>query len=272
MLDNPDRRLRVLRHLGGNADVVKRVERLQQLYEDAVAASGAQSELVLSLSHELRTPLHVILGYCDMLLDEEHGGTAQERRHMSARIHEAAHELLRLVDSILELGKLEAGRMPVSAAPVPLGRFVEQLRRRPRLPLAPRTTLRWEVPAVLPVIHTDAAKLSTILDNLINNAIKFTAQGSIMVRVHDRAQNGSVEFRVADTGAGIATHQLAHIFEPFHQAGPCRHAAGGVGLGLAIVRRYVHLLGGETCVESTLGRGTTFTVTLPYQAGEQVSS
>jgi len=266
MLDNPDRRLRALSNLGGNGDVVERAERLQQLYEDAVAANRAKSEFVSSLSHELRTPLHIILGYSDMLLDEEHGGTAQERRHMSARIHDAAQELLHLVDSILELGKLDAGRMPVAVEPVPLGRLVEQLQRRPRFPLAPTTTLRWDVPADLPVIHTDAAKLSTILDNLINNAIKFTAQGSITVRVNDRAQNGSVEFRVADTGPGIAAHQLSHIFEPFHQAGPCSNAPGGVGLGLAIVRRYVDLLGGETCVESTIGCGTTFTVTLPYQA------
>ena len=265
MLDDPDRRLRALHHVGGNANVAKRAERLHQLYEDAVAANRAKSEFIFSLSHELRMPLHVILGYCDMLLDEEHGGAAQERRHMSVRIHDAAHELLHLVDSILEFGKLEAGRMPVAAAPVALDRFVEHLQRRPRFALAPAATLRWDVPRDLPVIHTDAAKLSTILDNLINNAIKFTAQGSITVRVNDRAQNGSVEFRITDTGPGIAVEQLPLIFEPFHQAGPSSHAAGGVGLGLAIVRRYVDLLGGAICVESTIGRGTTFAVTLPYQ-------
>ena len=266
MLNHFDRRLRAARRISGSAKASERAEQPPKLYAGAGDASGAISEFILSLSHELRTPLHAILGYCDMLLDEEQNGALQERRHHTERIHDAARELLHLVDSILEFGKLDFGRLPVVVAPLSLDRFIDELRWRPRFALAPATTLCWEVPPVLPVIHTDAAKLRTILDNLINNAIKFTQRGSITVRVNDRPQGASIDFRVTDTGPGIAAEQLSLIFEPFHQASTGAHPTGGVGLGLAIVRGYVDLLGGAVYVESTVGRGSTFTVTLPSQA------
>ncbi len=247
------------------AKVEQRTEALRRLYDESLVANRLKSEFVANMSHELRTPLHIIMGYAEMLLGLEQP-PADDGRLMLRRIQDAAANLLQLVNSVLDLGKLDAGRVPVASQTVSLTQFVTQLQRRDRVTRSPNLRLEWDVVPDLPSIETDPTKLTSIIDNLINNAIKFTASGSVTVRVRNVAAEQQAEFQVEDTGRGIEEQELSRIFEPFYQvngAGP--HPAGGVGLGLAIVQRYLTLLGGTISVRSRVGEGATFTVRLPYR-------
>ena len=241
--------------------VAERTEALRILYDESREASRLKSEFVASISHELRTPLNVILGYTEILLDGDAELGTDERNRLVGRARQAALSLMQLVDSVLDLGKLDAGKVPVDIEPVALGSWLAEQRDRDRMPLHDGVDLVWRIPAALPTIRTDPAKLRIIVDNLVNNAIKFTVRGLITVEV--RSGTDLIELLVADTGPGIPQRELARIFEPFHQAGDGEQVRAGVGLGLAIVDRYVHLLGGAVRVASTPGLGTTFAVTLP---------
>jgi signal transduction histidine kinase len=246
------------------AKVVERTKELQYLYEQSLEASRLKSEFVANMSHELRTPLHIIIGYGDMLLDDALARAEQVRLIQGVR--QASRSLLELVDGVLDLRKLEAGRMPVVFQPVALARFMREFRERERMPLAADVTLAWEIAPDLPAIETDPAKLTVILDNLVNNAIKFTSAGTITVGARSVRDMERVVFRVADTGAGIAAEHQTAIFEPFHRIeGGAGRTQAGAGLGLAIVRRYVALLGGDITVRSEPGVGTTFELTLAWR-------
>jgi hypothetical protein len=199
-----------------------------------------------------------------MLLDREVAADPDERDQLVRRARESAHGLLQLVDSVLDLGKLDAGKVPVDVEVVDLARWAAAQRDRERMPLHDGVAVAWRVLDALPAIRTDPAKLRIVLDNLVNNAIKFTVRGTITVAMRHVAAAGTIELRVEDTGPGIAKRELARIFEAFHQTADGKdHRHGGVGLGLAIVDRYVRLLGGTIAVDSTPGVGTTFTVTVP---------
>ena len=190
---------------------------------------------------------------------------------MVVRIRKASHTLLQLVDDVLDLRRLESGKVPLEIEPVHLARFIGHFQRRERMPVAPNVALCWRIDPVLPEIETDAAKLSIVLDNLVNNAIKFTRHGTITVSARDVPGERRVVFGVEDTGPGIPSEHLTAIFEPFHQVDGGAQRADGVGLGLAIARDYVSLLGGEISVSSKPGVGTSFEVTLPYWPGEPAS-
>jgi signal transduction histidine kinase len=249
--------------------VGERTEQLRELYQESLEASRLKSEFVASISHELRTPLNIILGYTEVLLDGDAELDGGERERILRRSRQAALGLMQLVDSVLDLGKLDAGRVPVDLEPVTLDRWICEQRDRDRMPLHDGVELRWSIPPALPQIETDPGKLRIVLDNLVNNAIKFTVRGAITVTVRHVPELAEVELRVDDTGPGIPRRELVRIFEPFHQAGAANdRRQGGVGLGLAIVEKYVHLLGGKVGVESTLGVGTTFVVTLPAGRAE----
>ena len=256
---------------GLEAKVAERTEELQRLYEECLAANRVKSEFIASMSHELLTPLHITMGYTEMLLDGDPGRTSAERDQMVVRIRKASHTLLQLVDDVLDLRRLESGKVPLEIEPVHLARFIGHFQRRERMPVAPNVALCWRIYPVLPEIETDAAKLSIVLDNLVNNAIKFTREGTITISVADVLGERRVVLRVEDTGPGIPKEHLAAIFEPFHQVDGRSNGPGGVGLGLAIVRGYASLLGGEIGVCSEPGVGTSFEVTLPYRPGEPAS-
>jgi len=246
------------------AKVAERTRELQSLYEQSREASRLKSEFIASISHELRTPLNVIIGYTDMLADEDAGDP--ERAGMLNGIRRASRTLLDMVDGMLDLRKLESGRMPVLVQPVVLPAFMEDLKQRERLPLATGVRLQWQVPSDLPVIETDSAKLTMILDNLLNNAIKFTAAGSITVRASHVAAESCIHLSVEDTGTGIAPESVRLIFEPFFRLENAQgRSEGGAGLGLAIVQRYVRLLGGEITVSSQPGVGTRFDLRIPLR-------
>ncbi|MGH7894537.1 MAG: sensor histidine kinase, partial [Candidatus Binatia bacterium] len=246
------------------AKVAERTDQLEVLYTESLEASRLKSEFVASISHELRTPLNIILGYTEMLLDRDVTSTEPERERLVRRARDAACNLMHLVDSVLDLGKLDAGRVPIAVETLALGPWMAEQRDRDRMPLHGDVRLEWSIPPALPPIKTDPAKLRIVLDNLVNNAIKFTVRGAITVGVRDLVERDAIELWVDDTGPGIASADLRKIFEPFRQgAQTAGRPQGGVGLGLAIVDRYLRLLGGRIDVASTLGVGTRFVLTLP---------
>jgi signal transduction histidine kinase len=247
------------------AKVAERTAQLSHLYHESVAANRLKSEFVANMSHELRTPLNSIVGYAELLLDSETLGG--DDRMMVERILEAAGQQTELVKSVLDLGRLESGKMPVEQQPLPLDRFVADLQRRPHGPVTRGVALDWSVAAHLPVIETDPEKLAAVLQNLLSNALKFTSRGAVTVTVRDLPETQEVQFEVDDTGPGIAERDLQAIFEPFRQLdGSSTRHHGGVGLGLAIVQRYTQLLDGKIEVHSQLGTGSRFILTLPYRA------
>jgi signal transduction histidine kinase len=219
-----------------------------------------KEEFLANVSHELRTPLNVIFGYTDMLLDDEQDAT---RRDALARIRAQSEQLLHLVRDLMTLSGLNAGRIALELAPVHAHDLLARVRALAQGRAVPAT---FECEGTVPVLYTDALRLEQVLANLLTNAFKFTPEGAVAVRVRHVAAADRVVFEVADTGVGIPAHELPHVFDEFRQVdGSMSRQHGGVGLGLALVRRLVGLLGGEVTVVSLPGAGSTFTVVLPVE-------
>ena len=220
-------------------------------------------DFVATMSHELRTPLNVIMGYSDLLLEGTFGTLRLDQGDAVRRVSRSGRQLLELINTTLDFGRLEAGHLALQLYEVRLAELVRELDVETReLQQKPGVSFEWQLPARLPVISTDPLKLKVVLKNLIGNAMKFTEAGSVTVCL--KARERGVEIAVADTGIGIAPEVRPIIFEPFRQADSSttrRHA--GVGLGLYIVERLVDLLDGTIAVESELGHGSTFRVWLP---------
>jgi PAS domain S-box-containing protein len=226
-------------------------------------ANRLKSDFVAMMSHELRTPLHVILGYGDLLLDGAFGELAAPAIDALQRMQRSSKDLLELVREMLDLNRLESGRMPVHLAPVvPAELLAEVGTYCADIDRAPEVVLRTSCDVKLPAVVTDRAKVVTILRNLIGNALKFTKEGVVEATIGPA--DGAFCLTVSDTGEGIAPELVPHVFEPFRQ-GDTRTTRphGGVGLGLYIVRRMVDSLGGTLAVDSEPGHGTTFRVVLP---------
>ncbi len=229
-------------------------------------ANRLKSEFVATMSHELRTPLNVILGFNDLLRDGEYGPMTNEQKVICDRMEQSGWNLLELINSTLDLSRLEQGRLAVDYCDTNISDLLRQLRGEvePILEHKPQVEMHWDAPPDLPEICTDPAKLKVVLKNLITNAVKFTDEGAVTVAAS--ARNGSLEVDVSDTGQGIPSDALKSIFEPYRQVdGSTTRRHDGVGLGLHIVRRYVDLLGGDVEVESTEGHGSRFRVSIPRQ-------
>jgi PAS domain S-box-containing protein len=234
-----------------------------RLVEELERANQIKSEFVATMSHELRTPLSAVIGYTDLLLDGAFGDLTPDQIQPLERTQRSAHELLDLITATLDLSRLDQHRIPIDVRECTVADLINDvIRETPALGENPHLTFTCSVPADLPSLSTDPVKLKMVLKNLIGNAIKFTHEGSITIAT--RGLDGGVEFRVSDTGIGIAPESHAVIFEPFRQLDSSdTRRYGGAGLGLYIVRRLLDMLGGTISLDSMPGSGSTFRVWVP---------
>jgi len=237
-----------------------------QLYEGIVKANKIKDEFLGVMCHELRTPLNVVAGYAQLMKDRMLGDVNPKQAEVLQKIVDRAGDQLSMITNLLEVTKIEAEGERLVPSEVALVRLLEELRSSCWVPAEKELTLRWDCPVDLPVIKTDSEKLKHVLQNLINNAVKFTRRGAVTISARCVPGSKKVMFQVADSGVGIPKDHLALIFERFHQVDSSNtRAFGGVGMGLYIVKKFTEILGGQVVVESEPGLGSTFTVTLPYE-------
>jgi signal transduction histidine kinase len=217
------------------------------------------------MSHELRTPLNAIIGFTRIVMRRAKDALPARQYGNLEKILVSGEHLLSLINSILDLSKIEAGRMEVKRHPVALCPLLELCLETVRpLVRGCAVELVGELKAAPRMLVTDEEKLKQIIINLLSNAAKFTEKGSIVINASERG--GTVVIRVCDTGIGIPADKLEAIFEEFRQVdGATAPAQSGTGLGLSISRRLARLLGGEITVASEVGQGSIFTLTLPLQ-------
>ncbi|MDB5095758.1 MAG: Signal transduction histidine kinase [Cyanobacteria bacterium RYN_339] len=242
--------------------VAERTVELMAATEQSESANKAKSLFLANMSHELRTPLNAILGYSEMLCEEAEDGGQEAMVADLKKINGAGRHLLGLINDILDISKIEAGKMEVYLEETDAGAILAEVSEAVR-PLATQkgNTLVVEVPD-LPLIQTDALKLRQLLFNLLSNAAKFTEGGTVTLGAG--VDGEMLRFWVRDTGIGMSPEQQRTLFEEFTQAdASTTRRFGGTGLGLALCRHFVELLGGEITVTSALGSGSTFTVQLP---------
>jgi signal transduction histidine kinase len=222
-----------------------------------------KTRLLANISHELRTPLHIIIGYSEMLLEDERTPLPPHVREPITNIHRYAHSLGFLINNFLNFAKVEAEAMGTALQRVSLADFQEEVQNLMGFLLRGKpVAFVWQVSRQLPPVWADSQKLLLILRNLLSNAAKFTAHGEIQVLATALA-SGEVALAVQDTGVGIALEYHESIFEVFRQVeSSSTRCFDGMGIGLALTRKLARLMGGEIAVESTLGAGATFTVTL----------
>jgi PAS domain S-box-containing protein len=235
----------------------------------AEAANQAKTLFLSTMSHELRTPLTSVIGYSELLLRDLPHRSAEEIQQDIQLIRTASQHLLTLINTILDLSKIEAGKMELQSEPVDTDLLLDEVLLMVR-PLAGQQGNALEVlrPDELPPMHSDRTKVRQVLLNLLANAAKFTSAGRIALEAHpiDHAGEPGVQFRVSDSGPGIAPNLLPRLFEPFVQDPEVARQRGGTGLGLALSRRLCRLMGGDISVESRPGAGSIFTVRLPLKA------
>jgi signal transduction histidine kinase len=240
------------------AEIEDKAERLRR-------ADEMKSRFLSNTSHELRTPLSSIRALAQLLLNRMDGDLTEEQERQVSFIATAANDLSELVNDLLDLAKIEAGRVQVQVEPV----VVENLFRALKGMLRPlvdegRVELVFEPSGVQAPLLSDEGKISQILRNFISNALKFTEQGSVLVFAAHDPEADTIAFAVADTGIGISHDNLQLIFEEFSQIEhPLQRRSKGTGLGLPLCRKLAELLGGRVDVASTVGVGSTFTLTLP---------
>lgn len=270
--------------------LVERSKELERLSSELLRVNKMKSEFLANVSHELRTPLNAIVGFVDLLREGVYGELSPRQAGPVQRIEASANHLRHLVDQILDLAKMAAGRLEVHAELMDLRPFVLDVASEVE-PLVNEKKLHLSlaIGASLPKVRTDPTHLRQILMNLIANAVKYTNEGGIIVRTRlidagdsivppnlrppaetsNAAGRPWIALQVVDTGIGIAANDHARIFEEFEQvnAGPRGDSMNrGTGLGLPISRRLARLLGGDVTLESELRKGSTFTIWLPAEA------
>ncbi len=231
-----------------------------------------KSEFLSTMSHELRTPLNAILGFSGILLEDMGGEIDEDARHMLTRVYSNSERLLTLINEILDLAKIESGRMDLASAPFSPRELAHRWQSQMNV-LATQKGLTFHVhtDSKLPEkINGDVERLTQIATNLLSNAFKFTEKGEVRLDVERQDKNWVI--RVSDTGIGIPPHALNYIFDEFRQVdGSSKRVYGGTGLGLAIVRKICMMMDGQVIVKSTLAEGSIFTVILPLGITTHVS-
>jgi len=250
--------------------IQERTEQLEEAMRGAQAANQAKSDFLANVSHELRTPMNGVIGMLDLVLE---GELAPEQAEQLQTAQSCAYSLLTLLNDLLDLSKIEAGKMTFERIPFQIRVMVDEcIKAHSPRAVQNRTRLHSEISPDLPQqIVGDPLRIRQILSNLISNAVKFTQAGSVDVQVDSGFSiqgEFSLQFKVEDTGTGIPADKLASIFDKFTQAdGSVSRKYGGTGLGLAITRKLVEMQNGVIDVESKVGEGTTFVVKLPCGIG-----
>ncbi len=247
------------------AELAEQNELLRRQAFQLEQASAAKSQFLANVSHELRTPLNAILGYTHLMLEGVSGDLSGSQRDKLGRVDSNARHLLAIINDLLDIARIESGKMTVQVEKVLLPDLIDEVMTEVE-PLIARTRLAVSrtLPPKIPEIRTDRQKVKQIVLNLLSNALKFTPEGSVSIAIDYDGEGDEISVAVADTGIGISEENQKTIFEAFGQADSSyakRHS--GTGLGLSICRRLAHLLGGRITLVSHIGEGSMFTLLLP---------
>jgi signal transduction histidine kinase len=249
-----------------NARLFREIEDKSRQLE---VASQHKSEFLANMSHELRTPLNAIIGFSEVLTDRMFGELNEKQEEYLKDIYASGTHLLSLINDILDLSKIEAGRMELELTDFHLPTALDNALTLVRERAARRSiTLNISIDERLGEVRADERKIRQVVLNLLSNAIKFTPEGGRIEIAAAEPKDGSVEVSVSDTGIGIAPEDQEAVFEEFRQVGTAQKKAEGTGLGLTLCRKFIELHGGRIWVKSQVGQGSTFTFTIPVRQGE----
>jgi len=246
-------------------DNARLIGEVKSLHDKLEKAGRIKAEFLATMTHELRTPINIVIGNLDLLLGGYLGELSDRQRESLRTALRNSGEALNLVGSLLDLSRIEAGQFVIRVEDFHLEELWTELELLFRIGLSGKEVeLSWEVTVPLPLLRTDKIKIKEILSNIVFNAVKFTDRGRIQVSASPVEGGEAIEVVVQDTGIGISKEFMPFIFEPFRQEeGALTRSHGGVGLGLSIAKRLLNLLHGQVEVESELGKGSTFRVTIP---------
>jgi signal transduction histidine kinase/CheY-like chemotaxis protein len=254
------------------AKVAERTAALQAANTELLKSSKAKSEFLARVSHDLRQPLNAVVGFTDLILLQDGEPLSSSQRRYLGHVVTAAQQIVRLTSDLLDLSRLEAGRLEIRPEPCDVALLLQEMLAHFRTqPQAGRVSLTLEIASPLGKLMVDQARLQQILYNLVSNAFKFTPDGGL-ITVTARQIGPMIELSVRDTGVGVPLDDQRRIFEAYEQAGTTDIRQNGVGLGLAIAKRLVELHGGHISVESAPSQGSTFVVRLPGAAPAQGDS
>ncbi|AFZ37664.1 response regulator receiver sensor hybrid histidine kinase [Stanieria cyanosphaera PCC 7437] len=258
------------------AELARSITEAEKARTEAEKANQSKSTFLANMSHELRTPMNAIIGYSEMLMEEAEDLGQEDFLPDLHKIHGAAKHLLSLINDILDLSKIEAGRMELYPEHFEVRNLVEDVVATIQ-PLVEKNGnhLKIDLPDNLGTMHTDLIKIRQSLFNLLSNSCKFTENGTITLKVERYLNSGHhwLSLQVKDTGIGMSPEQLSRLFQAFTQAdASTTRKYGGTGLGLAITKRFCQMMGGDIVVESQFGKGSTFTIHLPIEVKKLVKS
>jgi PAS domain S-box-containing protein len=254
-------------------EIQNKNEQLKMQNKELEKASRAKSDFLARMSHELRTPLNVIMGFSELMLDQVPGEINEEQRQCLDDMVTSSRHLLGLINEVLDLSKVEAGKVEVKIKDIALSELVESVTSAMTAVLSQRKqSLDVDLDRGLPLVYADEARLRQVFFNLLSNASKFTPEGG-KIRIEALRKDGFCQVTVSDNGIGIKKEDLKQIFEPFYQAdNPVTRERKGTGLGLTLVKEIVEMHGGQIRVESEYGKGSDFIFTLPLVAGEETGA
>ena len=247
------------------AKVLERTQELESLNEELEKSNRVKTDFLSSISHELRTPLNAIIGYSDLLLDDMKESGVKEYETDLKRVNSAGTHLLSLIDEILDVSKIEAGKVDLLIGQFSIFSLAEEVIDTIK-PVAQKnnTTVEFDYSSDIGSIESDWMRLKQVLLNLLSNAVKFTRNGKVVLKIS--SDNDDIVFEVIDTGIGMSEEQIQNVFTDFYQANAeISHKYGGTGLGLSISKRLCTLLKGEIALTSEIGKGTHFRLVFPSQ-------